>query len=622
MTSEPSDPGAAAVYLLRDERADDKLHYHTVYVRLKILTEAGKQYADVEIPYEGRHFSIQDVEGRTIHSDGTVIPLTGKPYQKMLVKSKTLQYKATVFTMPDVQVGSILEYRYQLRYDDNEVLSPQWYVQQDMFLRKAHYLFIPYERGVVDKHGNISEDQLAYVALLPAGAAVKHNEAAHTYELDIANVPPAPKEEFMPPIGSVTDRVLFYYTPIRKVDDFWKEEGKYWSKDVDRFAAPGKLGPIVAQIVGPSDNQKQKLQKIYAAVMKLENTSFTREHSEAENKAQGIKIKTAEDIWNQKRGNSDEITLLFIGLARAAGFQAYAMDVTNRDRALFMEAYLNMDQLDDDIAIVTVDGKEQYFDPGQRYCPFGQLHWKHTVTQGLRQTDHGPEIASTSGPGAKSTQILRSAFLELAPNGALKGQIRINMTGSEALKWRQIALESDAEEAGKEFQNYIQQLVPRGVEVKMGHFLALEDYENVLMTVLDVSGSMGTATSKRVFLPTMFFEGGSKPLFVHDKRTLPVDLKYPYMMQDQVSITLPKELAVESLPKDADIPLPQGAAYSAKYKQSGQTLTMTRLMILASAFYAADAYPPLKDFYQKVSSKDQEQAVLHPGPANEGAKGE
>ena len=76
MTAEPAAPGAAAIYLCVEERADDKLHIHTTYVRLKVLTEKGKEYADQEISLEGRQFKISGVEGRTIHSDGTVIPFT------------------------------------------------------------------------------------------------------------------------------------------------------------------------------------------------------------------------------------------------------------------------------------------------------------------------------------------------------------------------------------------------------------------------------------------------------------------------------------------------------------------------------------------------------------------
>ena len=44
MTSQPQVPGAAAVYLYREETTDDKLHMFSIYVRLKVLTEKGKEF--------------------------------------------------------------------------------------------------------------------------------------------------------------------------------------------------------------------------------------------------------------------------------------------------------------------------------------------------------------------------------------------------------------------------------------------------------------------------------------------------------------------------------------------------------------------------------------------------
>jgi hypothetical protein len=58
MTNLAEQPGAAAVVLLRDELADDPHNDRTVYVRIKVLTEPGRSYADVEIPYSRRDFNI------------------------------------------------------------------------------------------------------------------------------------------------------------------------------------------------------------------------------------------------------------------------------------------------------------------------------------------------------------------------------------------------------------------------------------------------------------------------------------------------------------------------------------------------------------------------------------
>jgi len=623
MTAEPAAPDASAIYLYREERADDKVHMHSLYVRMKILTEEGKKYADVELVYDhARSFSIRAVDGRTIHSDGTVIPFTGKPYDKVLEKTKTDIYKAKVFTLPDVQVGSILEYRYVLAYEDNIVSPPQWFVQQPLYVRKAHFQFTPTDQAVIGEHGGDSES-LAYHPVLPKGAEVKESLApttrvgtqAKTYSLDVENVNAIATEEFMPPMHSLSYRVQFYYTDVRTPQEYWKEEGKYWSHDIDSFMSVGKLGGIAGGIVGPSDNPAQKAQKIYDAVMALENTSFTREHSTAEDKAQGVKTKTAGDIWAAKRGNASEMALLYVALARAAGLQAYASQVTNRDEAFFVPGYLSPRQLDDYIAIVALDGKETFLDPGERYCPFGELHWKHAQTQGLRQADHGAEIAQTPSLGYKSTTVLRTADLYIEGDGKVHGSIRIVMTGGEALYWRQRALRTDEAEIKKEFEEKIQREVPPGVEVKTNHFLGLNEYQKSLMAAMDVTGSMGTATSKRVFMPTTFFEAGSKPLFVHEKRTVPIDLEYPYQVQDKVTLHLPKGFTVESAPKDAQIPLPKDAIYQATFKQSPETLEATRVFVLATSIYGVEDYPALKDFFQKVNAKDQEQAVLQPTAA-------
>ncbi len=610
MTQEPAAPGAAAIYLFRDERVDDKLHIHTTYVRLKILTEKGREFADQELSYESANFKIFGVEGRTIHSDGAIIPFTGKPYQKVLEKGGKEKYKATVFTLPDVQLGSILEYRYVLSYESNLVVSPRWYLQGPLYVRKAHFEFIPSDRTLQDGHGGVIQARVAYSSYLPSGASIMYAPAAKYYTLDVEKIPASPQEEFMPPMHGYTYRALFYYTVAKTAEEYWGNEGKYWSKDIDKFIDAGKLTAIANQIVGPTDTPAVKLQKIYGAIMKLENTSYTREHTGAEDKAQGIRVKTAEDVWEQKRGTRDELTCLFVGLARAAGFKAYVGAVTNRDHNLFVPDYLDMGQLNDEIAMVVVDGKDQFFDPGERYAEFGQLHWKHTGTQGIRQADKGAVMFSTPVPGYKSSSEIRNAYLELQPDGKVTGTIRISFAGTEALYWREFALRNDEAELKQEFQDMVQQDMPAGIEVKADHFLGLEDPNHNLLGVLKVTGSMGTTTAKRVFLPSSFFASTTHPLFALDKRTEPIDLKYPYALQDTLELKLPPALELEGLPKDAEFSDPNNTFYSAKFTQEPGLVKSLRVLAVGNVIYTAQEYPALKDFYQKVNAKDKEPAVL------------
>ena len=626
MTSDSAAPDAPAVYLFREETVDDKLHYHSLYARIKVLTEKGKEYGDVAIPYEGNGSTIRNVEGRTIHSDGTIIPFTGKPIDKLLVKSGDMKMMEKVFSMPDVQVGSIVEYRYVLGYNDNLLSSPEWYIQQPVYVHKSHYHFIPFDMSgshyVTSKeqgHENVA-NRLLYYSLLPNGAKV--TEVYGGFDLVVNDIPASPDEPDMPPLRSLSYRVLFYYSPFGTGEEFWKTEGKYWSKNVDRFAnVSDKIRQAAAQIVAPGDTDEQKAEKIYAAVMKLDNTSFTRVHSAQENKAEGLRVKTADDIWEQKRGSDDEITRLFIALTRAAGLKAYAMIVTNRNDAIFNGGYLYWNQLDDEIAIVNIGGKEVSFDPGQRYCEFGKLHWKHTWAGGVRQTDNGTEVAVSAGMTYKDTSVDRFAEIHLDPDGKVHGYIRMTFSGATALRWRQAALRQDEQEVNKDFEEDLQRIVPPGVMVKTNHFVGLTDYTSSLLVQVDVSGSMGTATGKRVFLPGSFMEAGAKPRFVEATRENPVDLNYPYRTMDQVSVELPPNMAVESTPKDSNIPWPQNAEYVEKFQVKGNTVSYGRLIEVGSALFEAKEYAALRDFFQKTSTQDQEQMVLKlvPMPATAAA---
>ena len=67
------------------------------------------------------------------------------------------------------------------------------------------------------------------------------------------------------------------------------------------------------------------------------------------------------------------------------------------------------------------------------------------------------------------------------------------MTGQEALAWRQAALEVDTAELKKRFDRDLGQIVPEGVEVHVDHFLGLDDPASLLMAVVKVTGTLGTA---------------------------------------------------------------------------------------------------------------------------------
>jgi hypothetical protein len=108
----PGDPGASAIQLYFADYHDDDSGTQFFYHRIKILNDAGRKYANVEIPIEPLYHFI-DLKARTIHPDGSIVEFTGKPFEKTLVKTGDFKFIAETFAMPDVTVGSIIEYKYR-----------------------------------------------------------------------------------------------------------------------------------------------------------------------------------------------------------------------------------------------------------------------------------------------------------------------------------------------------------------------------------------------------------------------------------------------------------------------------------------------------------------------------
>ena len=103
MTSEPQAPGAPAIILFRQVDRDDNGHtsHEDNYFRVKILTEEGRKYADIEMPFRKGMESIVSVHGRTIRPDGSIAEFDGKVFDKSIVKSRNLKVQAKTFTLPE-----------------------------------------------------------------------------------------------------------------------------------------------------------------------------------------------------------------------------------------------------------------------------------------------------------------------------------------------------------------------------------------------------------------------------------------------------------------------------------------------------------------------------------------
>jgi hypothetical protein len=626
MTDLKEQPGAPAVVLDREEIDDDMNNVHSVYERIKILTDAGREYANVEIPYRHRGFSIGAISGQTVHADGTVVPFTGKPFDKTVVKAGGLRINVKSFTLPDVQVGSIIDYKYSLRYEDNLLLPPDWDVQTDLFQRRAYFKFIPFQNHgnmyIQLAHGQISQG-IAWTPFLGDGPQPqKHELPTQSFatvhdvgfwiDLTRTNIPALVDEPFMPPTNMLRMRVYFYYQQNLKMDDYWKSEGKFWNKDVEEFVGRNHgVDETLAKIFSPSDTPEQKVHKIYAFVGSLENLDYIPERSKQENKTLELKaVKGADDVLENHSGDHDELNRLFVSMVRAAGIPASLIWVPNRERDVFIKQYMSTSQLEAEIAIVQLNGKDVFLDPGTKYCPFGILDWRYTGVQGLRQSPKGADVGETPPPNYTQSIMTRMARLTLDEHGTASGAVSLMFKGTAAMHHRQEGGATDAEGRKKLMEDELRGILPGNSEITLNNAPDWDNAEAPLVAQFHVSFPFAVAAGKRLMIMQHVFQVNEKPRFPSADRKNAVYFHVPWQEADEVHITIPAGMEVESLAPDDMVKLDYALYKVQQKKEAPDTIFSRRDFIMGNGVFTPQEYKEIKGFFDKVKSDDDQPALV------------
>ena len=613
MTSVPEAPGAPAVILYREVDRKDLGRANTEYnyLRIKVLTEEGRKYANVEIPYNHQNMGISNVRARTIHPDGSIVNFDGKTYEQVIEKSKTTKYLARTFTMPDVQVGSIVEYHFNYDFGDGYVYDSHWILSHELFTKKGLFTLVPYYRWSV---------RWVWPAGLPANTTAPHQDPDKVIRMTVANVPAFHVEDYMPPENELKFRVDFVYSEEsfeENADNYWRKFDKKQNGRVETFMAKHKaVDEAVVKLISDGDTPETKLQKIYERCQQVRNLSYEPFKSGEEEKRAKLKPnENADELWSNGYGNGYEITWLFLAMARAAKFEAYPALVASRSDYFFNPKRMNSKELTANVVLVKVNGKDLYFDPGAAFTPYGLLPWFETGVQGLRLDRDGGGWIETPLPESAASSVKRKGEFKLTEEGALTGKLTVIYTGLEAYRLR--LEERNEDEAGrkKALEEWIKDDVPASIDVEVKN---QPEWKNAALPLtveyeLKIDG-WASGAGKRALLPVGLFSAPEKHMFEHSDRVFPVYFAFPFQKIDDITIDLPLGWKVANLPK----PLDQDAkAVQFKLTADSNTTGVHFNRTLRSDLFLvpADKYHILRSFYQLVRSGDEGQIVLQQAAA-------
>ena len=591
------------------------------YVRIKIYNERGRESqskVDLLAPkVSGREIKINDIAGRTIKPDGTIVELKKEDiFERTVVKASGVKVKAKSFALPGVEPGSIIEYRWRevrgdslSQYDRLEFSRDIPVVQVKYYIKPISFPGFPFGMRAQPFNGQNTPFQ---------------KEKDGFYSTTMSNVPAFREEPNMPPEYTVRPWMLLFYTEDHKLEParFWKEYGK---KVYDEAKSEMKVGDEVkakaAELTAGAKTDEEKVARLFGFChSQLKNLYDDANGMTAAEREKTKENKSPADTLKRGVGTGRDINMLFAALATAAGFEARLANLGDRGDTFFDPSF------PDDYFIRTYDiavrvgGEWRFYDAAAKYLPFGMLRWQEEGQQALLSDPKEPTFVLTQLSGPEKSLEKRTGKFKLSEDGTLEGDVTLEYTGHFAADLKEY--NDDDTPAERE-----ETLKSRYKERLAGAELTEIKVENsgdpvkpfVQRFHIRVPG-YASRTGKRLFLQPAFFQKGLGSIFPTAGRRHSVYFHYAWSEEDYVEIDLPEGFALDNAESPASFSADTLSKYepSAGITKDGRTLVYKRKFFFGRGggrpmLYPVATYPALKEYFDGINKQDAHTIALKQG---------
>ncbi len=576
------------------------------YIRVKIFTDRGKEsQSKIDLQYSG-DTRIKDIAARVIKPDGTIVELKKEDiFERTLIKANGLKAKAKSFALPGVEPGSIIEYRWRDVHPDGSANQMRLHFQRDIPIQTVTYYLKPFIG-------------MRYLPFRMGDARfVKDKDGFSSFTMK--NLPAFHEEPRMPPEDEVRSWVFLYYSPEDKLEvaKYWQEKGKAYFNDVkDSMKVNDEVKAAVAGIVGDAATPEDKLRRIYDFCrMKIKNTSDDASGISLDEKKKLKENKSPADTLKRGMGTGGDIDLLFGALAKAAGFDARLALSGNRDDMFFDRALANVSFLQSSFIAVRVGDDWQYFSPSEMYTAFGMLGWPEESQETLITDPKEPIWTKTKTSTPDQSLAKRGAKLNLLDDGTLEGDVHVEYTGHLAYDRK----EYDDDDSPTQREETLRAAVKERMSTAEVTNIKIENVTDPIKPYsysyhIRVPG-YAQRTGKRIFLQPGFFEHGRNPIFSGSERKHPIYFHFPWLEEDEVTISLPPGYALDN----ADSPLPIKAGEVADYRPMISRSTDGKLLLYKRRFFfggggyilfPVTSYASIKNLFDAVNKADNHTITL------------
>jgi transglutaminase-like putative cysteine protease len=587
--------------------------------RIKIYKKEGLKWANYKLPYRIGYENLND--DRVEFSDCYTYNLeNGKVVKTKLASEGTFKtainkyWKEAAIAMPNVNVGSIVEFKYLLK-SENIVEFPAFNFQQDIFVNYSEYTtqipgFFVY-KAVAKRSSELIFDSkeeggsLSYT--LTDGSqrteSVSFRQAKNTYSA--YNISALKEEPFVDNIENYRlsvihelEKTQFYQEPVKNYSMTWEGVAKtiYEDKDFGKELEEREyLRQDLSTILKGIESPDERLDKIFRFV----------QHKMNWNKKRGYYVdKGVKQAYSDGTGNNAEINFILISMLNYAGIKASPVLISTIDNGI--PVFPNRTIFNYVIAAVEMDGKQILLDAAdknttQNIIPLYAINWTGRLINQDGSTEEVKLIPNNASK--KSTNLMTS----IDDSGKMSGKYKTQRTDYEAFSFRN-------EYSGINQQNYLERFENEHQGIQISEY-SIENDKDLAKPVMETftfttDNECEVIGDKMYINPKLFFTQSQNP-FVQEKRYFPIYFGVPSQEKFNINIAIPDGYAVESIPKPIKLQTVDNmVSFVFNIEISNNNIQIAIIEACNSQYVALEYYADLKDFYKQMIDKQNEKIVL------------
>lgn len=585
-----------------------------VKVRIKVLRDEGKSYANVIVPYianssnQGYRERVVGVKATAFNMENGKVVKTKMTSDMEFTENVDKDNKLLKFTVPQVKVGTVFEYQYR-KESDYFFHIDTWLAQQSIPTYYASYeLELPewFQFNVAETGFYNMEKQRQSTSVSFVVGDQPLRCVADKYIFVAHELPGVKDDDY---IWCVADYCNKVEAELRSIEipgavyeyytQTWEDIGRQLMGDND-FGGRLKRGNLL--------KEEQAKESIPSNASPREKTAALYQLLKKHYKWNGeYKLfgKGTHSMKKDGEGSNADLNFVLLNMLNDAGLEAYPVLMRLRTRGRLPVSHPTMKELstfvvgvmENDTSMMFIDGSadDGYIDV---------LPARLLVSQARVVKPDGSGFFVNLQKTALNKMNI-AAQLSFDENGGIAGEAHITYQGNGALAERRQYREAKdsmtfVRETGERFGISITDFVMQGRD----EFSPMVREEIKFKSHVDTSGGL-------IYLNPFFFRPVKESPFKSTVRDIPVEYPYPSMVSLSVNIRLPEGCTVDECPENLSLQTPDGGLVAkvvvgANY---GAVIVQVKLNINKTLFLQTE-YNEMCQFYEALVKKCNEMVVI------------